>query len=521
MEQITAEFEKLQSFEALPERRIAVLGGGISGLVAAHALALLGQTVTVFEASSRVGGRILTHRYGGEHAELGAMRIPAAHDYTVFYCRLLGLELEEFINSDANAFYRVRGRTLRMADSAKLAELFRLTPADAALVEFSPAAVLLKFIGKMSEGLNNRDIEHVVSGNIVRASKRVRALDDVTIRDFLLTHAADLDSNREAVEMIGDLVYLKDVWFSSCIALLREVFNDRDHPSQPVAGMDQLPGRIERLLRNDHADAVELRLNTPVTGIRIDPSKVDSVTVISGDEANGTVEESFPFALCTLPFPVMRHMTLDGFSNGKLEAIDQYQYAASTKVVLNFRERFWEALEQPILGGASITDEIACQIFYPSHPDGRNRIKAHSLPIQFPSIDPEAVRATSPVRAPGPGVVIGSYAWGTNARRLGALSREARVDLVRRCMRTVHGRQVDEFFDGGDSMAWEQYRWSAGAFSQPLVRGLQLFRDDAMQPEHRLHFSGEHLSPDPGWIQGSIRSTWRSLFELLAQMAAD
>lgn len=63
-----------------PNLKIAIIGGGISGLTAARALQERGYThVTVFEKERDVGGKIQTITYGGHVYELGA--IVANHDF--------------------------------------------------------------------------------------------------------------------------------------------------------------------------------------------------------------------------------------------------------------------------------------------------------------------------------------------------------------------------------------------------------------------------------------------------------
>ncbi len=56
----------------MSELDVVVIGAGIAGLTAARTLAEAGVRVTVVEARPRIGGRILTHRVGGETLELGA-----------------------------------------------------------------------------------------------------------------------------------------------------------------------------------------------------------------------------------------------------------------------------------------------------------------------------------------------------------------------------------------------------------------------------------------------------------------
>lgn len=73
---------------------VLVIGGGITGLAAAHALATAGVDVTIAESSERLGGKISTERVDGLLIEHGPDAILTARPAGVALCAELGLSAE-------------------------------------------------------------------------------------------------------------------------------------------------------------------------------------------------------------------------------------------------------------------------------------------------------------------------------------------------------------------------------------------------------------------------------------------
>ena len=71
--------------------RVAVIGGGIAGLAAAHYLAKSGAEVVVLESSDRLGGKVLTERHEGLTVEAGPDSFLDREPAAASLCRELGL----------------------------------------------------------------------------------------------------------------------------------------------------------------------------------------------------------------------------------------------------------------------------------------------------------------------------------------------------------------------------------------------------------------------------------------------
>lgn len=116
-------------------RRVVVVGGGITGLAAAHALQerTLGGLpidVTLLEASPRLGGKILTERVDGFTVEGGPDSFLTSKPAAVDLCTRLGLG-DRFLtsNQDARIVYVLhRGRLHPLPEGLALVVPLRLLP---------------------------------------------------------------------------------------------------------------------------------------------------------------------------------------------------------------------------------------------------------------------------------------------------------------------------------------------------------------------------------------------------------
>ncbi|PYT09525.1 MAG: hypothetical protein DMF60_02445 [Acidobacteria bacterium] len=117
--------------------------------------------------------------------------------------------------------------------------------------------------------------------------------------------------------------------------------------------------------------------------------------------------------------------------------------------------------------------------------------------------------------SPGPGVLVGSYNWGRDALRLGALPPDDRAEVVMSVLEKFHP-EVRKYVDGHASMFWDAYPWTRGTFCFMNPDDLRLYYHASIRPEGRLHFAGEHCSLDQAWIQGALISALRATEEIVS-----
>lgn len=448
--------------------RVIVLGAGMAGLVAAYELLRAGHDPIVLEARPRVGGRIYTLRdpfAHGLHAEVGAMRIPAAHDLTLAYVKGFALKTLPFNMGNPKAYYHIGGVRRRIAEADAGALGFDLAPHERGKTYADLWAAAIKPLRDRLAAEGPRSWNWIVEN-----------YDHLSTREFL----EQCGWSEAAIEIFGLFANQEALMNASFLELFREEAGRfYEDMVQIEGGMDLLPRAFMPAL------AGRIRFGTRVQALE---QNADGVSIHYRTAARRHAEKG-DFAVVTLPFSVLRHIEANpAFSRAKQRAIRQLHYDASAKILVQCRRRFWE-IDDGIFGGGSVTDLPIRNVYYP-----------------------EQGRET------GRGVLLASYTWSEDAQRWGSLSPADRIVEAVEQLAHIHP-QIEAEFETGASWMWHDDEFAGGAFALFDPGQQTLLHEAIVAPEGRFHFAGEHASLAHAWIQGSIESGLRAAKEVAERVS--
>ena len=294
------------------KNHVAVLGGGISGLVSAYRLLQKGNNVTLFEASDELGG-------------LGGTFEHAGHTMEQFYHVML--------NTDENLLGLLN--ELGLAHEAKWTETKMGFLYGKKLYPFNTPLDLLGFGGLSLWGR----IRTAFGGAyIAKFLNDPKGLDTISVSDWLAgIFGAEVFAQlwRPLLRAkFGDMFEnVPAYWFWT--RLRREKGSAKEVKGYVNGGYRRI---TDRLRREIVARGGTIRMRTPVYAMREAPQAIQIMT--------GGHWESFDSAVSTLPMPLLRQIT-----RGRLaEAVPQqkvpYQGVVNAVVILKRRlqPNYWNAI---------------------------------------------------------------------------------------------------------------------------------------------------------------------------------
>ncbi|MGW2558066.1 FAD-dependent oxidoreductase [Streptomyces sp. NPDC001514] len=274
---------------ALSNLRVAVVGGGFAGLMAAWSLATGGAQVTVFEATERLGGRVRTDRslVPGKVVEAGAELIGENHPAWIALARTFKLTLTKVTTKDE---YKSKGLKVRLRFGMTTTDL---TDAEQKQIESDLEPVLLR---------------------IGAEAKAIDALRPWTSKNAAKLDAMSLEDRLNEEDMFGEASSPARHYFEfftendQCVALDKQsylgylaavkahsmggdmlAYWNRTETHRCEGGNDQLATALARTLK-------DVRLKSPVTAVEVQDSGV-RVTYGSGASGGAVSTADFDFAI--------------------------------------------------------------------------------------------------------------------------------------------------------------------------------------------------------------------------------
>ena len=299
--------------------RIAIVGGGLAGLVCADRLRSKGISATIYEANRRLGGRVSSTRaFPGQVAEKGGELIDNLHKTMLGYAVEFGLAREDLNKAPGETVYFFFGQ--RFSEEEVIDEYREL-------------------VARMRP-----DLKVLGTPTFFHHTAAEAALDFTDLASYLDSRARDLPLIRAVLDVAYNIEYGLETREQSCLNLLLFIHLDRRSKFAPfgifsderfhvVGGNDRIvTGIAERLPGLIETGAQLVRLGRNASG------KYE----LWFDGASAP--ELADAVVLTLPFSVLRDVKLEsslGLSADKRRAIAELTYGANAKTMIGFNGRPW------------------------------------------------------------------------------------------------------------------------------------------------------------------------------------
>jgi lysine 2-monooxygenase len=489
---------------------VAIVGGGLSGMVTAYELMTMGLHPVVYEAD-RIGGRLRTAVFdgcpaGGDGqpltAEMGAMRFPPSSTAFWHYADLVGLHTRPFPNPLApctpSTVVDLKGRSHYATRVEDLPEVYHqvMHAWNACLEEGADFSA-------MQRALRERDLP------VIRRiwSRLVEKLDNQTLYGFLCDSPAFRSFRHR--EIFGQVGFGTGGWDTdfpnSILEILRVVYTgaDDDHRGI-VGGSQQLPQRLWEL---EPAKLVHWAPGTSLSSLHGGTPR-PAVTAlhrtagnrITVTDATGDMRSYKAVVFTAQSWMLLSKITCDEslLPIDHWTAVERTHYMESSKLFVPVDRPFWLD-KDPRTGrdtmSMTLTDRMTRGTYLLD--EGPDR----------------------------PAAICLSYTWCDDSLKWLPLSAHERMEVMLKSLGEIYpGVDIRKHIIGNPvTVSWEDEPYFMGAFKANLPghyryqrRLFTHFMQDTLPADKRGFFlAGDDISWTAGWAEGAVQTALNAVWGVL------
>jgi len=483
---------------------IAIIGGGVSGMIAAYELMKLGLKPVIYEVG-RLGGRLRSEQFANANdgivAELGGMRFPVSATTFDHYRSLLGLQIKPFPNpltkAAGSTVIDLAGETVYAESIDDLPPIYREV-AEAWNKALETEAQLIP----LKQAIRDRDAKAIKAC----WDPLVRTWDDRTFYDFIATAPSFKKLDFRHREIFGQVGFGTGGWDSdfrnTMLEILRVVLTECDDSQHYiVGGSEQLPRKLWTYQPDNlHHWPAGTSLSTLHGGatkpgvVSIDRRFDDLIAVT--DQYDNVREYKAVIATCQSWLLTTSITTAESlFSHKHWMALDRTSYMQSSKTFIMVDRPFWkdrDPITQKYRMSMTLTDRLTRGTYFFDNGDDQ------------------------------PGVICLTYTWMADALKMLPLPIERRVELALEALAKIYP-EVDlrsHIVGQPITISWEDDENFLGAFKGALPghyrynrRMFTHFMQKDFPPAERgIFIAGDDVSWTPGWAEGAVQTalnaTW-------------
>lgn len=456
-----------------PAGPVVIVGAGIAGLTAGYRLAQQQVPVRIYEAQSRVGGRMFSlrdHFADRQVVELGGELIDTGHTHIRALCDELGVVLDDLSQEDAGIDTELWWFGGARRGEVEVIEAFRPLAAriEAALGTIGGDGSVTYSEANGGESLDRTSIAQWLDNEGVSGWFR-------KLLDVAYTTEYGLEIDRQSALNFLMMIDPNPDPFA--------IFGESDERFHAHEGNDRVPAELAKRLEG----SIETGMVLEAVSERLDGSFRCSFR-----RGASSVEVDAPHLVLAIPFTLLRQVKLDvELPAVKKKAIAELGYGTNAKLMVGFSHRVWRLQHH---SNGSVVAELPFQTTWETsrHQDG-----AAGVLTNFTGGDH--------------GVALGK---GTAAEQAAAL-----VADLERVYPGIAARRPGM---AETRFHWPSHPWTRGSYASYLVGQWSAICGAEGERVRRLHFAGEHCSLDAqGFMEGGCETGETAAREILADLGIE